>query len=82
LAALRFTPRVQTASVIPVREEIGTVVWVLRDGGLSPVSVVTGEDDGERVSIKAGDLGVGDLVAIGDRVVVGGKRASLSYGLR
>ena len=64
LAALRYRPRAQTQA--GAAAPVGSVVWVLRQANLAPVSVVTGEDDGERVTIKSGDLHVGELVVIGE----------------
>ena len=55
-------------------------VWILKDDGkTSPVPVVLGEDDGNRVAVKGGDVHLADKVIVGDE---GDERASPSRGAR
>lgn len=43
------------------------LVWVLQDDGKTlPVSVALGDDDGNRVAVKSGDIHLDDKVVVGD----------------
>ena len=77
MAALRFKPR---AGMVSAPAPAGPIVWALRDSGLTPVRIVTGADDGEKVAVKSDELKVGDLVVIEDRVSARSARASLFNG--
>jgi HlyD family secretion protein len=37
-------------------------IWVLKDGQAAPVDIVTGQTDGKRTQVTAGDLKPGDKV--------------------
>ena len=80
MAALRFKPRVGTVGA-DAKATAGALVWALREGALTPVRVMTGADDGERVAVNSGDLRVGDLVVIAENEPTRSARASLFNGV-
>jgi HlyD family secretion protein len=78
LAALRYRHGAQFAQAHSKSE--APQVWVLKDDGkTSPVPVVLGDDDGNRVVVRGGDVHVYDKVIVGDE---GGDRTGPSRGAR
>lgn len=82
MAALRYKPRADVVSDITQQGSSGSTVWTLRQGALTPVRVVTGDDDGERIAIKSGGLQIGDEVVIANKVASPSTRTSLLKGNR
>src|SRR5690606_18806151 len=57
------------------RDNDGTYVWVVRDGRVARVDVVTAGDVGDRVRIASGLAG-GEAVVVGDVALKEGQRVS------
>jgi HlyD family secretion protein len=79
MEALRFAPPNATtkdANAIDGNQASRQArVWVPNGGGILPVSVTIGLDDGNRVELMGGNLHEGDSVVV-DQVTTGGKKAS------
>jgi HlyD family secretion protein len=79
MEALRFAPPNATtkdANAIDGNQASRQArVWVPDGGGILPVSVTIGLDDGNRVELLGGNLHAGDSVVV-DQVTTGGKKAS------
>jgi HlyD family secretion protein len=65
--ALRYRPSDSSAVPVPKLAEGQARVWVLREGQLAAVSVVTGLDDDSFTEIVGGDLKPDDQVIIGEQ---------------
>lgn len=64
LAALAFTPQLPEGAPVP-KELDGDVVWVLKNGRITPTPVTVGVDNGILVAIE-GNVAVRDSVVIGE----------------
>ncbi len=66
LHALAFSPRRRTSTSFDAhhKSEHKARVWVERDGGVRPVRIIRGLDDGSEVEVLSGDLKPGDQVII------------------
>jgi HlyD family secretion protein len=73
LAALRFKPRAEVIAAVGAQAPAGSqapagpVVSVMRNGTMTPVRVVTGVDDGQRIAVKSADLQSGDRVIVAEQ---------------
>lgn len=67
LAALRFKPRAEVIAAVGAQAPAGSMVWVMRNGTMTPVRVVTGDDDGQRIAVKSTDLQSGDRVIVAEQ---------------
>ena len=65
LAALRFKPNKSVAAEIPPVDAANASIWIVgKDGRPRSVPAALGDDDGEQIAIRSGDLAPSDRVIV------------------